>query len=442
MIFIKYEKGQGMKKINAKTLAGFMELTTEKQIVFNQMKSKIEQVFILNGLSPMDTPILEYSDVLLAKAGGDTEKQIYRFKKGDNDVCLRFDLTVPFAKYCAIHQNSLVFPFRRYQIGKVFRGERTQKGRFREFYQCDMDIIADGELTSQTADAECIGVLSQIFEALDVNIIIKISNRKIWKGFFDCHNIEEENQFKILNILDKKGKISDDAMILELNKFSPKFAKQIFEISNIKSLEKLFSLNIKNSVFENGLEELSSVFEILKLLNIKNKVILDLSIIRGLDYYTGIVFEAFLLDTAETISVGGGGKYENLVDNFSNRKLAGVGVSIGLTRLFDILDKNNLLNFKQFTTSKVAILPLGNTLSECYIIADIFRNMNIPTMVLSFDKTFKQKMNYANKIGVQYLMVIGENEINSKTFGLKNMLEGTVFEGSLTEITAKLGKSK
>ena len=425
-----------MQKTKAKTLAGFMELEPSKQIIFNQMKEKIKKVFELNGLTPMDTPILEYSDVLLAKAGGETEKQIYRFIKGENDICMRFDLTVPFAKYSAIFENQLIFPFKRYQIGKVFRGERTQKGRLREFYQCDMDIIDDGEL-SIYADAECVSVLSQIFEALDFFITIRVSNRKLLGGALNFYNLQEK-QGEILSILDKQDKIGTEKTLEELIKITDK-AKEILQLTAIDSVEKLQNFEIENAEFKQGVSEIKELFDIIKILKPKNQVVLDIKVIRGLDYYTGTIFEANLLGFSEPISIGGGGRYDNLTQNYTDKKLAGVGVSVGLSRLFDILDKNNLLEYKNNCISQVAIIPLGNTLNNCFEISKILKENNIENEVLYFNKPFKNKMNYANRKKVPFIIVVGENEVKTQIFGLKNMETGKVVETELEEIIKILG---
>lgn len=420
-----------MQKTKAKTLAGFLELEPNKQIVFDNMKEKIKSVFELNGLSPMDTPILEYSEVLLAKAGGETEKQIYRFTKGENDICMRFDLTVPFAKYSAIFENQLIFPFKRYQIGKVFRGERAQKGRLREFFQCDMDIIDEGEL-SIYADAECVSVLSQIFETLDYFIKIRISNRKLLGGMLDFFCLKEQTT-EILNILDKQDKIGTEKTLEELLKITDK-AKEILQLTAVNTVEKLEKVKINNTEFNQGVAEIKQLFEILKILKPKNEVVLDLKVIRGLDYYTGTIFEANLLGLSEPISVSAGGRYDNLAENYSNKKLAGVGVSIGLSRLFDILDKNNLLQYKTNTKSQVTIIPLGNTTNFCFDISKTLKENKINCDVLYFDKSFKSKLNYANRKKVPYIIVVGEEEIKNKTFGLKDMETGFVVEDKLENL--------
>ena len=410
-----------MQKIKAKTLSGFMELTPEKQIVFNEMKDKIISVFKLNGLSPMDTPILEYSEVLLAKAGGETEKQIYRFKKGDTDMCMRFDLTVPFAKYVAIHQNELIFPFRRYQVGKSFRGERAQKGRFREFYQFDVDIISDENL-SLNADAECIDIFSQIFEALDKRVIIKINNRKIINGLIEFYKLTDKSD-EIMLLLDKKSKISEEKFLEELKKLTSK-ANEIQKILNLNEPQALLNYKIENKLFLQGVQEMQNILEILKIRDIKNQYVFDQSIIRGLAYYTGIVFEANLVDLDEKISVGGGGRYDNLAETFTDKNFCGVGSSVGLSRLFDLLDKNGLLQFSKTTTSSLAIIPLNNTIKECLALSKTLIKSGISNEVLYFDKPFKSKLNYANKKRIPFITVVGEDEIQSNLYSLKNMETG------------------
>ena len=290
-----------MAKTEPRTLSGFMELLPNDQILFEQMKNTIEETYKRFGFLPLDTPIIELSEVLLAKAGGETEKQIYRFNKGDNDLSLRFDLTVPLAKYVAKNYGNLSFPFRRYQIGKVYRGERTQKGRFREFYQCDIDIIGDGEL-DLINDAELPSVIYMIFTKLGFNdFTIKINNRKLLNGLF-IEIGQKDNSVEILRIIDKIDKIGREAVIEELGKLNIG-KEQIEKIinfieidgSNNEKLEKLKALNIENDVFNKGLEELEFVYTNMKLFGIPEENIkLDLTIARGLDYYTGTVYETFL----------------------------------------------------------------------------------------------------------------------------------------------------
>ena len=295
-----------MAKTEPRTLSGFMELLPNDQILFEQMKNTIEETYKRFGFLPLDTPIIELSEVLLAKAGGETEKQIYRFNKGDNDLSLRFDLTVPLAKYVAKNYGNLSFPFRRYQIGKVYRGERTQKGRFREFYQCDIDIIGDGEL-DLINDAELPSVIYMIFTKLGFDdFTIKINNRKLLNGLF-IEIGQKDNSVEILRIIDKIDKIGKEAVIEELEKLNIG-KEQIEKIINFieiggnnnEKLEKLRTLNIENEIFNKGLEELEFVYTNMKLFGIpENNIKLDLTIARGLDYYTGTVYETFLNEYRE-----------------------------------------------------------------------------------------------------------------------------------------------
>ena len=413
-----------MKRRKAKTLAGFMELSPSKQVLFNKMKETIQKTFELNGLTPMDTPVLEYSSVLLAKAGGETEKQIYRFEKSDADVCMRFDLTVPFAKYVALYENELNFPFRRYQIGKVYRGERAQKGRLREFYQCDMDII-DKDSLDISADAECIDVLSQVFENLGYEIIIRVNNRKVVSGLLEELNLQASAS-EILNILDKKDKIGRAKTAELLSAHSQNYNKLI-DFFEIKSTDKLRELNFKNEKFLTGLAEIEKLFEILKMKNTKAEVVFDFGIIRGLDYYTGTVFEANLKNVNERVSVGGGGRYENLASYFTEQNFCGVGVSVGLSRLFDILDKNSMLEFSQRTTTKVALIPFDDTLDYAFSLEKFLKVNDIPTETVYYiNKSFKKKMSYVDKKQIPYLIVIGGNEVQGGVFELKNMKTGEV----------------
>ena len=327
--------------IEPRTLPGFMELLPNEQILFEQMKQKIEKTYQKFGFLPLDTPILELSEILLAKAGGETEKQIYSFKKGDTDIAMRFDLTVPLAKYVAKNYGNLSFPFRRYQIGKVYRGEKAQKGRFREFYQCDIDIIGDGEL-STINDAEIPSVIYNLIKELGFDdFTIRINNRKILNGLFEYIN-QKDNSVEILRIIDKIEKIGKDAVIEELEKIgvSKEATEKIISFIEIEGttdekLQKLQDLNIKNEIFETGLKELTEVVHYIRMFGVPDTNFkVDLTIARGLDYYTGTVYETFLNNYRELGSICSGGRYENLAEYYTDKKLPGVGISIGLTRLF------------------------------------------------------------------------------------------------------------
>ena len=428
-------------KTEPRTLAGFMELMPNEQILFEQIKQKIEKTYQKFGFLPLDTPILELSEVLLAKAGGETEKQIYRFEKGDTDISMRFDLTVPLAKYVAKNYGNLSFPFRRYQIGKVYRGERTQKGRFREFYQCDIDIIGDGEL-SVINDAELPSVIYNIFKELGFDdFTIRINNRKILNGLFESLN-QKENATEILRIIDKIEKIGKEAVIEELEKIEiPSDAiNKIMDFIEIEGttdekLQKLNELNIKNEEFEKGLDELTQVVKYVRIFGIPEANFkVDLTIARGLDYYTGTVYETFLNKYRELGSVCSGGRYENLAEYYTDKQLPGVGISIGLTRLFYKLNELQLIKAEKKSIAEVLVVPMVQDLTVPIQIATDLRKKGISTEVYLNDKKIKAKMKYADKLEIPYVIVVGEDEINSGIVKIKNMKTGEEKETSIQNI--------
>jgi len=418
-------------KTEPRTLAGFMELMPSEQILFEQMKQKIETTYQKFGFLPLDTPILELSEVLLAKAGGETEKQIYRFEKGDTDISMRFDLTVPLAKYVAKNYGNLSFPFRRYQIGKVYRGERMQKGRYRELYQCDIDIIGDGEI-SIVNDAELPSVIYTIFSELGLDdFTIRINNRKILNGLFESLN-QKEKAVKILRIIDKIEKIGKENVIEELQKIEIDNGtiNSIIEFIEIdgttdEKLQKLNKLNINNETFKIGLKELTEVIKYIRLFGVpENYFKIDLSITRGLDYYTGTVYETFLNQYREIGSICSGGRYENLAEFYTDKELPGVGISIGLTRLFYILNELNLIRVDKKSVAEVLIIPMLEDLSVPIKIANDLRKQNVNTEIYLNDKKLKSKMKYADKLKIPYTIIIGEDEINSNEIKIKNMQTG------------------
>ena len=420
-----------MNKIQPRTLSGFMELLPEEQILFNQMKDIIENTYKQHGFLPLDTPIIELSEVLLAKAGGETEKQIYRFNKGDNDLSLRFDLTVPLSKYVAKNYGNLSFPFRRYQIGKVYRGERTQKGRFREFYQCDIDIIGDGELDIIN-DAELPSVIYEIFKGLGFKkFTICINNRKILNGLFESLG-QKEKAADILRIIDKIEKIGKEAVIEELRKIeiSEDSIEKIMQFIAIEGnteekIEKLERLDIQNGTFNEGLEELKQVVKYVRVFGIPDSNFkIDLTIARGLDYYTGTVYETFLDNYRELGSVCSGGRYENLAEYYTDKKLPGVGISIGLTRLFYKLNELNLINFRKKSISDVLIIPMTDNLEVPITISNKIRSYRINTEIYLNNKKLKAKFKYADKLKIPFVIIVGEDEINSNTATVKNMKTG------------------
>ena len=420
-----------MKKTEPKSLAGTMELLPNEQILFNQIKTKIEDTYKKYGFLPLDTPVIELSEVLLAKAGGETEKQIYRFTKGDTDLSLRFDLTVPLAKYVAKNYGNLSFPFRRYQIGKVYRGEKPQKGRYRELYQCDIDIIGDGEL-DVINDAELPSIIYTIFKELGFeDFTIRINNRKILSGLFESLD-QEENVVEILRVIDKIDKIGKEAVEEELFKLNiPEEAvKQIMNFIGIEGtsdekLEKLGKLGIKNELYCKGLEELKQVIKNIRLFEVPEKNFkVDLTIARGLDYYTGTVYETFLNDYKELGSVCSGGRYENLAEYYTDKKLPGVGISIGLTRLFYKLNELNLIKAEQKSISKILIIPMLEDLEKPINLANELRKLNVNTEIYLNNKKLKAKFKYADKLEIPYVIVIGEDEVKENIVTIKNMKTG------------------
>lgn len=420
-----------MNKIEPRTLPGFMELLPNEQILFNEMKEKITKSYEKFGFLPIDTPIIEMSEVLLAKAGGETEKQIYRFNKGDNDLSLRFDLTVPLAKYVAQNYNNLAFPFRRYQIGKVYRGERPQKGRFREFYQCDIDIIGDGEL-SIVNDAQMPAVIYTTIKELGFNdFTICINNRKILNGLFKELN-QEENSVEIMRIIDKIEKIGKENVIKCLEDINVEKASinRIIEFIEIEGtadekLEKLEKLEVTEELFKQGLEELKEVVKYVRSFGVPDTNFkVDLSIARGLDYYTGTVYETFLNEYREIGSICSGGRYDNLAEYYTDKSLPGVGVSIGLTRLFYKLNELQAIECTRKSISKVLIVSMVEDMQKALEVGTKLRAAGIETENYLEDKKIKAKFKYADKLQIPYVIVIGEDEIANDVVTLKNMQTG------------------
>ena len=418
-------------KVEPRTLPGFMELLPSEQIQFNGMIDKIRKSYEKFGFLPIDTPIIESSEVLLAKAGGETEKQIYRFNKGENDLSLRFDLTVPLAKYVCEYYNDITFPFKRYQIGKVYRGERPQKGRYREFYQCDIDIIGDEDL-SIINDAEMPSVIYTTIKELGFeDFTIRINNRKLLNGLFAELELKEES-VEIMRIIDKLEKIGKDNVIKcleDLNVENDKIEKILAFIGidgntddKIKALE---NLNFNNELFLEGLKELKEVVKYIRLFGVPDTHFkVDLTIARGLDYYTGTVYETFLNDYREIGSVCSGGRYDNLAGFYTDRKMPGVGVSIGLTRLFYKLSELNILKEEQKSISKVLVVSMTENLDKALEVGEKLRNAGINTDVYLENKKIKAKFKYADKLQIPFVAVIGEEEEKNGTVSLKNMETG------------------
>ena len=416
-----------MKLVEPRTLSGFMELKPSSQLLFEKYKNIIESTYQKYSFTPIDTPVIEYANVLLAKAGGETEKQIYRFKKGDNDLALRFDLTVPLAKYVAKNYNELIFPFKRYQIGKVYRGERAQRGRFREFYQCDIDVIGD-ETLPLIYDAQIPVIIGEILNKMEIGkYVIRLNNRKILNGFFSNLNLTDF-QTEILRIIDKIDKIGAVEVENEIKELT-KYSKEIMSFisitgSNDEILRQLEELKIEDEIFVEGLNELKEVVNYLKLMKF-NDYKIDLTIARGLDYYTGTVYETTLINNPEIGSVASGGRYENLAGYYTNKKLPGVGISIGLTRLFyNLLDAGVIKDYKKPIVDYL-IIPMDGVDEFTFNIYNQYLNENKKVEICMLDKNFKQKMKYANRLNVPYVIIIGENEKNNNEYVLKNMYDGS-----------------
>lgn len=427
-----------MAKTEPRTLPGFMELLPNEQILFDQMKQAIEESYKTFGFLPIDTPIIELADVLLAKTGGETAKQIYKFEKGDTNLALRFDLTVPLAKYVAKNYGNLSFPFRRYQIGKVYRGEKVQKGRYREFYQCDIDIIGD-ETLDIINDAELPIVIATTFSNLGFNdFTIKINNRKILNGLYESLG-QEENSVEIMRIVDKLDKIGVEAVKEEISKLgvSSEVTDKIIEFIQIKGstdeiLQKLEDLNISNEKYLKGVEELKEVVKYIRLFKMpEENFAIDLTIARGLDYYTGTVYETFLNDYRELGSVCSGGRYENLAENYTDKKLPGVGVSIGLTRLFYKLNELNIIKADKKSISDILIIPMTENMSVPLELGTELRKLKVNTEIYLNNKKIKAKMKYADKLEIPYVVVIGDNEIETSKVKVKEMVTGKETECEL-----------
>ncbi len=423
-----------MAKQKPRTLSGFMELLPARQAQFERMTELLRRSYSLYGFTPLDTPIIEASEVLLAKAGGETEKQIYRFTKGDSDLSLRFDLTVPLAKYVALHYADLSFPFRRFQIGKVYRGERAQRGRFREFYQADIDVIGDGKLDIIN-EAEIPAIICQTFTALGLkNFQIRVNNRKVLNGFYAMLGLTDKAG-DVMRTVDKLPKIGADKVREMLTgeeiALTQEQAEEILQFISITGsnkcvLDSLEKYRGRHELFDQGLDELSTVVKYLGDFGVpEEKFNLDLTIARGLDYYTGTVYETFMTGHPEIGSICSGGRYDNLAEYYTDKQLPGVGISIGLTRLFYVLEEQNYLNDDLNTApADVLILPMTEDLSPAIAFATKLRAAGVRAQLYTEPKKFKQKMSYADKLGVPFAAFLGEDEISQGKVSLKDMRTG------------------
>lgn len=438
-------KQENKPNLPTSVMTGFVELLPAEQLLFNQLKDTIRAVYESFGFVPLDTPTIERSEILLAKAGGETEKQIYRFTKGDNDLSLRFDLTVPLARYVSDHLNDLVFPARFYHIGKVYRGERPQKGRFREFYQCDIDIIGRESL-GLANDAELIAVIAEVFKRLNLpKFIVRINNRKLIIGLLEEIGVSAgEQAVEVMRIIDKIEKIpltETKESLLSLG-LKEDVAQKVMDFVSIKGkavdiLRAISQLNIKNENFVKGLSELQEVVAHLSAFGLPEDIYgLDLSIVRGLDYYTGTVYETKLVDYPNLGSICSGGRYENLAQNYTTQKLPGVGISIGLTRLFSQLKEAGLIKVGGATPSRALIIPFDDRMAPRAIeVSRYLRQQGINNEVYFEEGKFKDKLSYANKLGVNKVIIIGEDELEAKSLTVKDMKSGEQQTLELDELT-------
>ena len=436
-----------MAKMTPRTLSGFMELLPAPQQQMERMMEILRTTYSRYGFTPLDTPLIEASEVLLAKGGGETEKQIYRFTKGDADLSLRFDLTVPLAKYVALHYNDLSFPFRRYQIGKVYRGERAQRGRFREFYQADIDIIGDGKLDIIN-EAEIPAIICQTFTALGLKRFqIRVNNRKILNGFYAMQGLSDKSG-DIMRTVDKLDKIGAEKvrkLLMDEIALTDAQADEILKFiaitgSNEEVLTALQAYAGRNEIFDEGLGELNTVVKYLAAFGVgEANFAVDLTIARGLDYYTGTVYETTLLDHPEIGSVCSGGRYDNLAEYYTDRQLPGVGISLGLTRLFYVLGEQGLLNPQLPTApADVLILPMTEDLAPAISLATQLRSAGIRTQLYTEQKKFKAKMNYANNLAIPYVVFLGEDEIAAGVVACKDMTTGEQTKLGFDETLARI----
>ena len=436
-----------MEKIRPHTLSGFMELLPGPQTQLEAMMEILRRTYSLYGFTPLDTPAIEAADVLLAKGGGETEKQIYRFQKGDSDLALRFDLTVPLAKYVALHYGELSFPFRRYQIGKVYRGERAQRGRFREFYQADIDVIGDGKLDISN-EAEIPSIIYKTFSQMGLRRFqIRVNNRKILNGFYAMLGLSEQSG-DIMRTVDKLDKIGAEkvrALLVEECGLAEERADEILRFiairgTNAEVLTALEGYRGRNEVFDLGLDELTAVVKYLGAFGVpEENFAVDLTIARGLDYYTGTVYETTLLDHPEIGSVCSGGRYDNLAEYYTDRALPGVGISIGLTRLFYVLGEQGMLNPARNTApADVLVLPMTDDLTQAVRTATLLRDAGIRTQLYCEQKKFKAKIQYADKLSIPYVLFLGEDEIASGTASVKCLATGEQTSVSIAELPAFL----
>lgn len=430
--------------ITPKTPPGFNELLPREQRVFNTMIDRIRMTYERHGYTPLETSAIELAQILLAKEGGETAKQVYRFIKGDTDLALRFDLTVPLARYVAEHYHELTFPFRRYQIQEVWRAEKPQAGRYRQFYQCDVDILGSNNVT---ADADVLITTFYTLQAISPSkAVLHISNRKIIAGFLQAHKLEKKG-LEIMRIIDKLAKqglekTKQDLINLGIKNTNLLALLKIIKLNGSASnvLSELSKIKINNDLFTQGLNELEKIKKLLQAGGLKpTDFVFNMSIVRGLDYYTGMVFETILTNHKTLGSIASGGRYDNLVSQYRKEAIPGVGASIGVSRLFSLLKEKT----KQTSATPAQALVVvfnESLLPYCFKVASLLRAKNINVEVYpSLDKPGKQ-IGYADKIGIPLVLLCGEDEEKKNMVTIKNMKTGKQKTVSLTKMVMEIQK--
>lgn len=445
--------------IKPRTPPGVLELLPREQIAFQRMLDTIRRTFERYGFLPVETPVMELTEVLLTKTGGETERQVYfmqstgSIEKGNDglpEMAMRFDLTVPLARYVAEHEHDLVFPFRRYQMQRVYRGERAQRGRFREFYQCDIDVIGKDALSTRY-DAELPAVIASVFEALAIGeFTIQFNHRKLLRGFFEGQGIGEgERQVAVLREIDKLDKRGEAAvretLVGEGFGLSGEVADTLLAFSRVRAVghdaaqAALDALGAGTPLFEEGRDELREVLRQLRALGVADsRFALNLSIARGLDYYTGIVYETTLNANPEIGSICSGGRYENLASHYTKSKLPGVGISIGLTRLFWQLREAGLVDVAESSVDVLVSLMDEAGLDTALALSQRLRaaGLNVETQLEA--RKFKKQMEYANKAGIRFVVIRGEEEAAKGVVAVKDLRRGEQFEVAEAELARTL----
>ena len=444
--------------IRPRTPPGVMELLPRDQIAFQRMLDAIRRTFERFGFLPVETPVMELSEVLLTKSGGETERQVYFVQStgaldkavdGLPELALRFDLTVPLARYVAEHEHELAFPFRRYQMQRVYRGERAQRGRFREFYQCDIDVIGKDAL-SPRFDAEIPAVIAAVFERLAIgDFTIQLNHRKLLRGYFEGMGIEGDRQLPVLRELDKLDKRGEDAVRATLAgegfELAAEAIEKLMAFSRVRSqghddaLAKLDALGTGTALFEEGRTELRAILLQLKALGVdESRYAINLSIARGLDYYTGVVYETTLDAYPQIGSICSGGRYDNLASHYTKSKLPGVGISIGLTRLFYQLREAGLIGSADSSVDVLVALLDDAGLDAALSMSQRLRAAGLNVETQFEPRKLAKQFQYADKAGIRFVVMRGEDEAARGVVAVKDLRRGQQFEVAENELANAL----